>query len=393
MSTTSADVTLRPLLGWIHPADGESVDPTAVLAHLRRNGIVGSVQSGAVGVDEPCAIVVLVDDVERVQVVRDGRVGAGAPVTSFAPTLARELEVEVLLGDEFYGEADGGDEESHEDDEPDVALCRVVDSSLPFLAHDLGPLEAAQVDGWTLVRFDESWVEVDEHGWLGNDLPLVVLRRSGRTREIQVVTRWTEQHGHALTREPDLMPAFTEMEGPAMAALTNPHLAVGSDLHAALTHPRFGDRDPLEVAAVLQSPMDDGWSARVLSVLGLPTLAADVHEGRAEMPEAVRITPTSLGRSLVDTFLRYYDAPAEEVARRTAYGRLYDRIQRHPVATGAAVSVETALAVAMLAAAVRPERGPLARTALLSGGVVGLLDAATSLVLATRRFRGRRVAD
>lgn len=391
MSTTSADVTLRPLLGWIHPADGESVDPTAVLAHLRRNGIVGSVQSGAIGVDEPCAIVVLVDDVERVQVVRDGRVGAGPPVTSFAPTLARELEVEVLLGDEFYGEVDDSDEDLHEDDEPDVALCRVVDSSLPLLAHDLGPLEAGQAEGWTLVRFDESWVEVDEHGWLGNELPLVVLRRSGRTREIQVVTRWTEQHGHALTREPDLMPAFTEMEGPAMAALTNPHLAAGSDLHAVLAHPRFGDRDPLEVASALQSPMDDGWSARVLTALGLPALAADVHEGRAEVPDAVRVAPTSLGRSLVNTYLRYYDAPAEEVERRTAYGKLYDRIQRNPVATGVALSAETVVAVALLAAAVRPGRSPLARTTLLSGGVVGLLDAAAGVVLATRRFRGRRV--
>lgn len=206
-----------------------------------------------------------------------------------------------------------------------------------------------------------------------------------------MVTRWTEQHGHALTREPDLMPAFTEMEGPAMAALTNPHLAAGSDLHAVLAHPRFGDRDPLEVASALQSPMDDGWSARVLTALGLPALAADVHEGRAEVPDAVRVAPTSLGRSLVNTYLRYYDAPAEEVERRTAYGKLYDRIQRNPVATGVALSAETVVAVALLAAAVRPGRSPLARTTLLSGGVVGLLDAAAGVVLATRRFRGRRV--
>lgn len=392
MSPTSADVTLHPLLGWIHPADGEAVDPAAVLAHLRRNGIVGSVQSGAIGVDEPCTIVVLVDDVERVQVVRDGKVGAGAPVTSFAPALARELDVEVLLGEEFYGDVDGDAEESDEDEAPDVALCRVVDSSLPMLAHDLGPLDVSHIEGWMLVRFEDSWIEVDEHGWLGNELPLVVLRRSGRTREIQFVTRSSEQHGHALTREPDLMPAFTEMEGPAMAVLTNPHLAADSDLHAVLAHPRFRHLDTLKVAAVLQSPMDEWWSGRVLTALGLPVLAADVHEGRAEMPDPVRVTPTSLGRSLVDTYLRYFDAPAEEVERRTAYGRLYDRIQRHPVAAGVALTTEAVASAAALAAAVRPGRGTAARTALLSAGVVGLLDASMGAALATRRFRRRRLA-
>lgn len=387
MSATSADVSLRPLLGWIHPADGEAVDPAAVLAHLRRHGIVGSVQSGAVGVDEPCTIVVLVDDVERVQVVRDGKVGAGAPVTSFAPALARELEVEVLLGDELHGEVEPEDDEI--DETPDVALCRVVDSSLPLLAHHLGPLDASHVDGWTLVRFEQEWVETDDHGWLAGDLPLVLLRRHGRTREIQVVTRWNDTAGHALTREPDLMPAFTEMEGPAMAALTNPHLAAGSDLRAILAHPRFRHLDLLEVARALQSPMDDWWSGRVLIALGLPALAADVHEGRAEMPDPTHVGPTSLRRSLVDTVLRYYDAPAEEVERRTAYGKLYDTVQRHPVAAGAVLTTEAAASVAALAAAVRPGRGTLARTALLSGGVVGLLDATMGAALATRRFRGR----
>lgn len=388
MSTTSADVTLRPLLGWIHPADGEAVDPAAVLAHLRRQGVVGSVQSGAIGVDEPCTIVVLVDDVERVQVVRDGKVGAGAPLTSFAPALARDLEVEVLLGDELYGEVDAAGDDTEE--VPDVALCRTVASSLPLLAHDLGALDASTVEGWTLVRFEEEWVDLDEHGWLGSDLPLLVLRRNGRSREIQVVTRWHEPSGHALTREPDLMPAFTEMEGPAMAVLTNPHLGADSDLRAVLAHQRFRHLDLLEVATVLQSPMDEWWSGRVLTALGLPVVAADVHEGRAELPDPTHVGTTSLGRSLVDTVLRYYDAPAEEVERRTAYGRLYDKVQRHPVAAGTVLTTEAVASGAMLAAAVRPGRGAAARTALLSAGVVGLLDATMGAVLAARRFRGRR---
>lgn len=389
MSPTSADVTLRPLLGWIHPADGEAVDAAAVLAYLRRHGVVGSVQSGAVGVDEPCTIVLLVDDVERVQVVRDGKVRAGSPLDTFGPTLARELDVELYVGDSQFGDVGADDED--DDEAPDVALCRVVDSALPLLAHDLGPLSASSVDGWTLVRFDTSWVDVDDHGWMGGDLPLVVLRRSGRTREIQVVTRWTEQHGHALTREPDLMPAFTEMQGPAMAALTNPHLAADSDLRAVLSHPRFRHLDLLEVAMVLQSPMDEWWSGRVLTALGLPVLAADVHEGRDELPDPTRLGPTSLGRSFVDTVLRYHDAPAEEVARRTPYGKLYDRVQRHPIAAGATFTTEALASGALLAAAVRPGRGSLARTALLSAGIVGLVDASMGAVLAVRRFGRRRL--
>lgn len=390
MTATPADVSLRPVIGELHPADGEAVDPAAVLAHLRTHGIVGSVQSGAVGVDEACAIVLLVDDVDRVQVLRDGKVSAGAPVSSFGPALAHELEVELYLGDDQYG--DVSDEEADDADEfPDVAICRVVDSSLPFLSHDLGPLSASTVEGWTVIRFDEPWVDVTDHGWSPGELPLLVLRREGRSREIQVITKWTDQFGHSLSRQPDLMPAFTEMEGPAMVALTNPHLAADSDLRALLAHPRLRHLDLLEVATVLQSPMDDWWSARVISALGLPTLAADVHEGRAGLPEPTHVASPTLGRTFIDTVLRYYDAPTDEVARRTPYGKLYDKVQRHPVSAGAAITAETVASTAMLVAAVRPGRSTLARNALLSGAVVGLLDAAMGTALALRRFRGRRI--
>lgn len=388
MTATPADVSLRPVMGELHPAGGEAVDPAAVLAYLRRHGIVGSVQSGAIGNDEPCALLLLVDDVDRVQVLREGKVSAGAPLSSFGPALAREFDVELYVGDSQYGDVteEGDGDEDVDDEVPDVLLCRVVDSSLPLLAHDLGPLTASQVEGWMVVRFDESWVDVTEHGWMPHELPAVVLRRDGRSRQIQVVTRWTDVNGYSLTREPDLMPAFAEMEGPAMVALTNPHLAVDSDLRAVLAHPRLRHLDLLEVAKVLQSPMDEWWSGRVLTALGLPVVAADVHEGRAELPEPTRLGPTSLGRSFVDTVLRYYDAPAEEVARRTPYGKLYDKVQRHPVAAGVVLTAETIASVALLATALRPGRSFASRSALLSTGVVGLLDAGMGTVLAVRRF-------
>ncbi|GGD21151.1 hypothetical protein GCM10007231_20370 [Nocardioides daphniae] len=338
------------------------------------------------GVDEACTIVLLVDDVDRVQVLRDGKVRAGAPLSTFGPALAESLGLELVIGDEAWGGFEEGDEE---EDVPDVMLCRAVDSSLPLLAHDLGALDATHVGGWTLVRFDEAYVAPDDHGWLPSDLPAVLLHRHGRTREIQVLTAWNDTIGHALTHEPHLQPAFAEVDDPAVAGLTNPHLAVDSDLREVLTHPRFRHLDVAKVADVLQSPMDEQWTARVLAALGLPTLAADVHEGRAELPDSSRFEAASMARSVVDTVLRYYDAPAEEVARRTAYGRLYDRVQRNRVATGAVLTAEVAASAAMLTAGVRPGRSAAARTALVSGAVFTLLDAAMGTALAVRRF-GRR---
>ncbi|QCX28614.1 hypothetical protein [Nocardioides jishulii] len=383
MSATPAAVTLRPFLGWLHPTEGEAVDPSVVLAHLRSQGVLGSVQAGPVGVDEECTVVLLVDDVDRVQVLRDGKVRAGAPLSTFGPSFAEELGLELLMGDEAWGGFDDADEE---DEDPDVLLCRAVDSSLPLLAHSLGGLDAGHVDGWTVALFDEPYVALDDHGWLPGDLPALLLRRDGRTREIQVLTSWSDPVGHALTREPDLVPAFDEVDDPAVAALTNPHLAVDSDLRAVLAHPRFRHLDVATVAGALQSPMDEGWSVRVLAALGLPTLAGDLHEGRATLPDATRFQPAPITRTVVDSVLRYYDAPPEEVARRSVLGRLYDRVQRNRVAAGAVVGAEVLASAAMLAASVRPGRGSGARTALATGAVVTLLDATLGTALAVRRF-------
>ena len=388
MSVTPAAVTLRPFHGYLHPAEGETVDLPAVLAHLRELQVLASVQSNAPARDEPCDLVLLLDDVDRIQVLREGKVSAGAPLTSFGPALAEALGLEVEIAGEFF---DDPASLAQEWDHPDVLLCRLVDSSLPFLAHRTVDLVAGHVDGWTLIRFDRAGIDLDAHAWLPSDLPALLLSRDRASRTIQVVTRWNDLFGHTLSRSPSLTTTFEaeEISAAAAEALTFAPLSPDSDLSELLASEHFARADAAAVARALQSPMDERWTARVLAALDVPTLAAEVHEGRAEIPGSTRVRSTSGVRSLVDTVLRYYDAPPEEVARRTPYGKLYDRVQRHPVAAGAVIVTEVATSAALLAVGVRGRRSQAARTALVSGAAAGLLDAALSTALVVRRFSRR----
>lgn len=384
MSVTPAAVTLRPFHGLLHPTDGEAVDVDAVLSHLRELQVLASVPATSPGVDEPCDLVLLVDDVDRVQVLRDGKVGAGAPLTSFAPALAEALRLEVEVAGEWFEDPASADETAH----PDVLLCRVVDSTLPLLAHDTASLRAGHVDGWTLIRFDEPGVALDEHGWLPGDLPAVLLTRHGPTRSIQVLTRWSDSFGRVLCRDQELTSTFTadEISPAAAEALTHGHLSPDSAVSEVLASPHFRGVDAVALSRALQSPMDEHWSARVLAVLGLPVLAAEVHEGRAQVPSPTRVRATSGLRSLIDTVLRHHDAPPQEVERRTPYGRFHDAVQRHPTAAGAVVVTEVVASAALLSAGVRRGRSPVARAALLSAAVATLLDASLAATLAARRF-------
>ncbi|WP_110240920.1 hypothetical protein [Nocardioides gilvus] len=407
MSISPAAVTLRPFLGWLHPDVEGRIDHEAVLRHLREQRVLGAVQSSDPGVEGLCSIVLLLDDVERIQVVRDGKVAAGAPLSRFGPELAEILGLDLeIAGDYFEDPARVFDEdgegpegfdlealigEQESDPTHDVLVSRVVESSLPALAHSLkSSLSAGHEDGWTVIHFDDAWVDLSEHGWMPGDLPAVRLSRVDDTRHIQVLTAWNDPVGLFLTRRPDLTATFTaaEVDHAGLAELTNPHLSPDSDTVALLTTRRFRDLDATALTDALQSPMDDRWVNRVLAAMGLPTLAGDLLEGRRELTAPTRVEFSSGWRALLDTVVRYVDAPASEVSRRTPIGKFYAKVYGSTPLGVATVAVETVAGAALLARSRRAGTGAGARRALVGGASFLLVDAVSGLTIIGRRALG-----
>lgn len=408
MSISPAAVTLRPFLGWLHPDVEGRIDPEAVLRHLREQRVLGAVQSNDPGVEGLCSIVLLLDDVERVQVVRDGKVAAGAPLTSFGPQLAEALALDLeIAGHYFEDPAREFDEEEtpevfdlealigeqETDPAPDVLVSRTVESSLPALAHSLkSSLSAGHEDGWSVIHLDEAWVDLSEHGWMPGDLPAVRLSRVDDTRHIQVLTAWNDPVGLFLTRRPDLTATFTaaEVEHADLDELTNPHLSPDSDTLALLETRQFRHLDTTALTDALQSPMDADWAGRVLTVMGLPTLAADLLEGRRELIAPVRVEHSTGWRALLDTVVRYVDAPPSEVERRTPIGKFYAKVYGSTPLGVATAAAETAAAAALLARARRSGTDRGARRSLVAGSGLLLVDAVCGLAIIGRRISGSR---
>jgi len=421
--------------GWLHPRAGERVDTRRTLAVLRERGVLAGVQEEQPGVDDLCDLTLLLDDEGRVLVQTSAGVVGGPGLHDFAPELAEALGAAIEIDGEFHdvdpvstdvgapggGEgrdsgdmlpvgsegADGEADDFVEDftgefhDElfvlgdpergaPDVLLGRVVPSALPQLAAFVGSgLVAGHVDGWTLVRFDEDGLPVSEHGWLPGDLPVVHLTRVGDHRYVQVVTSFGLGPSVLLTRHGEQVTTYgpDEVDPTLVDTLVDSHLAPGSELHQLVSSKHFGDVDARTLAEALQQPMDEHWVTGVLRALGLPALAGDVLEGRAEVPSPTRVEARSQLGALGETLRRYYDAPPEEVARRTPYGRAYAALTATPKRVGAAVALEGALAAWLL---VRSRRhSGLRRTLLTTAGVGAAVDVAFHAALAPLKFRRR----
>ncbi|MGN0065750.1 MAG: hypothetical protein ACI379_16050 [Nocardioides sp.] len=198
-----------------------------------------------------------------------------------------------------------------------VVVGRLRPHMLPLLARDVGSaLVWASVDGWTVLRLDEAGADLRGHAVLRDEVPVVTLHRDGHGRWIDVVTHVGVPPGTVLspTGEPPLEP--DEVPGESAARV------------AASRH--FAHLDVVAVAAAVESPDDEGWSARVLAALGLPVLAADVHEGRTELPGAVAVEPMGVGGAIRAAVRQYEDAPPDEVARRGALGRWQGAVAARP---------------------------------------------------------------
>lgn len=424
VATVSAETPskdgVRAAQVWLHPGATRLFDAGAALAYLREARVLASVQAGPVEVGEPADAVLLLDDDDRLIVVgEDGVVTRGEALETFGPRMARDLALDVETAEQYFAapgrlpvvEADDDPvpDEAHDETREeaqgcggdcgcgafdptglpgDVLVSRRVDSFLPMVAHHAeAGLEHAWVEGWNVARFDRACVDLSDDAWLPHEVPAVVLITDGDTRYVEVLTGWGIFPGEMLTRLLDLTPTFTtdEVDHRFVPGLANLHLLPDSDLHRVLNSPHFRGRDKAAVAHALQSPPDAGWSARVLAALGLPTLAADVHEGRAELPGARRVEARSGLRTLFDSVVGYHEAGEEEVSRRTPFGKAYAWVQARPAAAGAWYAAESATAATLLLRANRPGRSRGARAAVRAVAATLLLDAAVGVALRSRR--------
>lgn len=422
--------TVSAVRGWLHPRAGESVDTHRTLTVLRERGVLAGIQEAEAGVDDLCDLTLLVDDEGRLLVQTTAGVVGGPLLHDYAPELAEALGAAIEIDGEFHdvdplstdvGAPGGGegrdsgdmlpvDDESDfaedftrdfpdelfvigesGDGVPDVLLTHLVPSALPQLARAVGSgLVAGHVDGWTLVQFDEDGLPVAEHGWLPGDLPVVHLTRVGDDRYVQVITAFGLRAPHVLlARHGDQVTTYgpDEVDPDLVDTLVDSHLAPASELHTLLESKHFAHVDARTLAEALQQPMDEQWVTGVLRALGLPTLAGDVLEGRAQVPSPTRVEHRSVLGSVGEMVLRYYDAPAEEVARRTPYGKAYAAVTATPRRVGATVAAESALAAWLLW---RSRRLTGARRHALAAAAVGtLIDVACHAVLAPLKFRRR----
>lgn len=450
MSTEVATSQFAVLHGLLWPRSEAPVVREAALGLLRDRGLVAAVATAEVESGEPLAFSLAVvhshDHEPRVALVAaDGTIEVGGPAHEVCVALVEALGANVDLGgvwwdesdlpghedepwedveaadattawaddagsddlaDVLHGDLDDVDEEGDEDDDSpapglpgDVILTHQPESMVPGLARALGSgLVAGHVDGWTLVQFDEAWLEMAGEGWLSSELPVVHLKRSDeRQRVVEVVTGFTQTQSDLLTRHADLTPV-RDLSGVAselqtllgadpVTALTNGHLVPDSALHEVLRSKHFADRDATTVATALQSPMDAHWSARVLTSLGLPTHAADVHEGRREL-EGVRMEPKSLVKSLLEQTYRTYDPAPHEVAQRGPLGRAYARSLATPARTVAWVVGDLAIGSALVWAASSVDSTWL--KVLVGVGAAGAFgDALGHVSWGPRKFRDR----
>lgn len=421
--------------GWVHPhpvetsgsepADG-TVNVAALTAWLRGRA-VAAVSANAVGAGEAVTVALLVTDDGDALVARQGAEGPeyGVPLSVFAEQLALALDVSISIGDvwatsrpdeddveaieaeweapvddatdlpvaDTHGDSVDVDEEPEDDgwllEHPLVVVTRHPESMLPMLARDLDAhLRATHVDGWTVSLVERDYVFLEHHSWLRSELPAAAIGRSEDRRYVAVLATPGQPEEFGLVRYDDLIPVLDPIGlDPDLAdALVNPHLAPRSTVRQLCGSKPFAQIDPYELATVLQSPMDDRWTSRVLATLGLPLEAAEYAEQRLEFPaDAAVIERRGLMSAMGEMIQRYYDAPAHEVGTRTLYGKGYAAATATPARVAVTVAAETVAAIAAFRAGAAAS-GWKAR-AWKSLGALLVSDVACHVALAPTKFR------
>lgn len=322
---------LHPVHGWIHPAPGATVG-AEVLAVLGEHGALAALAAPGPLPGSSREFVVLTDSDDHVACVGAAPwVESGVLLHDLASELALRTAHAVDLGDVVVAHPDVTLEDAlapaTEPTTPDPALYSTVlcgpiqPGTLPALARKIrSPLQVSGVEGregWLLLRPTEPSGQTHQHHFGPHDLPVVALSRAWGERAVSVLATpgylpgvylchlppW--QSSFALEAIDHLEPGHRATVAEALAWFADPHLAPDSELQVLCTSGGFGSSvDAERVAAALQTPDDDRWSERVLEALGLPTVLADVHEGRADMPQDHLVEPGGLGTALADLLRR-----------------------------------------------------------------------------------------
>ena len=312
---------ITPAWGNVHPLGGATIDPEALVGAMRAAGLLGAVAEGSPGAGASVEVLVLVDEAQRVW-----QRGPGGPTPGPSEVAAAELLAAATGWAVDLGEASVGPEGSVLDeqgfwvlpdrpvpappatpvtDPPDVLVCRADPERLGVLARaSSSELDVTVVDGWSVVRFCRPDARLHAHQFAADEVPALALSRVGGVRYASVLTGRGWLPGFSLSRQPVLLPSWgpDDLHGvdPDLAATltevaawcANQHLEVASEASLLVAEPGFTHVAVAELAAALAEPVPERWSTRVLEVLGLPVLAADVHEGRADLPGARRVQPS-----------------------------------------------------------------------------------------------------
>lgn len=321
-------------------------DVDVVLAHLRERRVLAAIPVLPEGApDAPSQVhglTVATDAAEqRVLVLRDGVVQLGPTVVDVARDLAHAFgatveiaqvevappEVRPAVPSDVPGSAPADANQAGTDVQPGPSAAPVAHGDprrsvvlLTRLRPELAPRFATRtgasvrtvtVDGWTVLVPDRV-DHVPGQVWSHADLPVVELWWDRGIRDLTVTTepgRYRRRSFAPVLRDRATF-APTEADGDAATILTwlgDREQEPGSDARAVLAHPAFAGVSAERFRETLFEPADDAWFGRMLDVLGLPSLAADAVEGRAELPDADVVEPERFGATIsraVDGYLQ-----------------------------------------------------------------------------------------
>lgn len=348
---------IAQLDGWFRPWPDRSVEPVDVAAALRAAGISGAVGAADSAGDLPVVLVaqgthpavvpgterLLVDALTEVAEATSGAIMVTDEQMLVTPPSMEETWEAVLDSDEAP--------EPAVSNPPDVLLARLDPDLLPMLARDVGsPFEWERADGFLVVRFEEPSAALHEHGFTKAELPVVTLSLIGGRRWVNVLLARGVLPGLILScQEPwALTHAPETVEDPALRTvldeLAERHATPEATIEALLGSPHLPDADETTLRAALAAPDDEQWSARVLTALGLPIHAADLHEGRTALSDPHRVEPQSLRTILRKAVGADRLTDEERWREHGLVGRLQLALIRFPVLTVVVVLLELALA-------------------------------------------------
>lgn len=311
------DVVL--LSGELFPARGQSTpDREEVRVALRELGVLAAVDLPPVDDTQHSASWYLPTSAVEFAVLgapSGGVAGihdAGAlSVKEVARHLSDVFRASVYLGDEVAESSEPSDLDDElsgflaetsasEGSRPglSVVVTRCPPEQVMSRVRTSAELWALATDGWTVVVTDDpTHVLHRPTTWRDRDWPVVVVSAPGTMRLVDVIVG--ESHTCPLYGRPPVARTFEPREvaaqwHPALAVLAAPHHRPDSHVAHVLDLPDFAAVDLEGLVHALDQPYDERYLGRVLGALRLPTVAAEVFEGRRDTSGFERLTNEGL---------------------------------------------------------------------------------------------------